>query len=227
MKKFDILYCTECKKETPHGMRMGATLRGARVCNVCSAENGICTLLKPEDPHFKKTSKEVKWLEYKESGTITHDNPEVGYGLLMGPFNYNFTWQTTIIVEILEKNEKFVKFRTENTLYELYLNPMPQEITLKENDYFDITDISFDDFEALLFNLHLYYRVQWKNESDVIKDADKKVKKIWKDGTKKGKQFYLYIHQVDDKLIMTKDSHSPEDLEESHKYNKLNYIEFI
>lgn len=227
MKKYDTLYCLNCKKDTPHGARMGAVLRGARVCNECATENGICTLIKPADSYFKKTSKEVKWLEYKESGTIAHDECKVGYGLLMGPFNQFFTWQTTLIVEILEKTEKFIKFRTENTLYELYLNPMPKEIKLEKNDYFNITGISYVDFEELLFNLHLYYKVQWKNESDVIKDAEKKVKKMWKEGTKKGKEFYLYIHEIEGQLIMSKDSHSPEDLEDGHEYNKLNYIEFI
>jgi len=37
----------------------------------------------------------------------------------MSPFNDSFTWQTTVITEIVEKREGYVKFKTENSVYEL------------------------------------------------------------------------------------------------------------
>jgi hypothetical protein len=35
----------------------------------------------------------------------------------MSPFNFGFTWQTTIINEIIEKTEDLVKFKTKNSIY--------------------------------------------------------------------------------------------------------------
>jgi len=37
----------------------------------------------------------------------------------MSPFNQFFTWQTTIVTEITEQREDCIKFKTENSVYEL------------------------------------------------------------------------------------------------------------
>ena len=67
-------------------------------------------------------SKAVKWLEWNDEGRFKaeHDEPAVGYSLIMSPFNQFFTWQTTSITEIVEKQEDYIKFKTQNSNYELW-----------------------------------------------------------------------------------------------------------
>jgi len=67
-------------------------------------------------------SKEIKWLEWNEEGSFKakHDEPAVGRSLLMSPFNQFFTWRTTSITEILEEREDYIKFKTQNSDYQLW-----------------------------------------------------------------------------------------------------------
>ena len=69
-------------------------------------------------------SKAIKWLEWNEEGRYKadHSEPAVGYSLLMSPFNYYFTWQTTAVTEIVEQKEdgSYLKFKTRNSIYELF-----------------------------------------------------------------------------------------------------------
>ena len=69
-----------------------------------------------------KTSIAVKWLEFDEEGRYKADFQEIAVGrsLLMSPFNYHFTWQTTPVTEILSKTENYIRFATENSIYELF-----------------------------------------------------------------------------------------------------------
>ena len=74
--------------------------------------------------HDGKTnqSKEIMWVEWTEEGKFKarHPLPEVGLSLIMSPFNQFFTWQTTPITEVLEKREYYLKFKTKNSVYELW-----------------------------------------------------------------------------------------------------------
>ena len=67
-------------------------------------------------------SKDIKWLEWNEEGRFKaeHKEPAVGRSLIMSPFNQFFTWQTTSITEILENQDNYVKFKTQNSNYELW-----------------------------------------------------------------------------------------------------------
>jgi hypothetical protein len=69
-----------------------------------------------------KQSVDVTWLEFKEDGFFKakHDEPAIGRSLLMSPFNQFFTWQTTVITDIVEQREGYIKFKTENSNYELF-----------------------------------------------------------------------------------------------------------
>ena len=69
-----------------------------------------------------KQSAEVMWVEWNEEGKFKskHDEPAVGRSLIMSPFTMSFTWQTTPITEVLEKQENFLKFKTKNSVYELW-----------------------------------------------------------------------------------------------------------
>lgn len=72
--------------------------------------------------NLTKESEDVLWLEWNEDGTFKekHDKPAVGRSLLMSPFNHFYTWQTTTITEIVEHREDYIKFKTENSNYELF-----------------------------------------------------------------------------------------------------------
>lgn len=72
-----------------------------------------------------KTSVDVKWLEFNEDGRYKADFKDIAVGrsLLMSPFNQFFTWQTTLVTEIVEQREDYIKFNTENSSYELFVLP--------------------------------------------------------------------------------------------------------
>lgn len=69
-----------------------------------------------------KQSKGIKWVEWNENDAFkaTHDLPAIGLSLLMSPFNSYFTWQTTIITEIIEDKDNYIKFKTKNSTYTLF-----------------------------------------------------------------------------------------------------------
>ena len=70
-----------------------------------------------------KTSKDIKWIEFNEKGFYKgeSDNIAVNTSLIMSPFNDFFTWQTTLVTEIVEQREDYIKFKTENSNYELFI----------------------------------------------------------------------------------------------------------
>ena len=76
-----------------------------------------------ERDNLTKTSRDVKWLEFDEDGRYKADFPEIAVGrsLIMSPFNHSFTWQTTTVTEIVEQKDSYIKFRTENSNYELFV----------------------------------------------------------------------------------------------------------
>jgi hypothetical protein len=87
--------------------------------------------LDTEEPKYKlirerdnliKESARVMWLEWNEDDTLKdkHDQPATGRSLIMSPFNQFFTWHTTTITEIVEQKEDYIKFKTENSNYELF-----------------------------------------------------------------------------------------------------------
>jgi hypothetical protein len=67
-------------------------------------------------------STDVTWIEFNENGqgNKRHDEPEIGYSLVMSPFNMFFTWQTTVVTEIITNEDGFVHFKTQNSEYKLY-----------------------------------------------------------------------------------------------------------
>jgi hypothetical protein len=75
-----------------------------------------------ERDNLIKESARIMWIEFKEDGTfkVKYDEPAIGRSLIMSPFNDFFTWQTTIITEIVEEREDYIKFKTQNSNYELY-----------------------------------------------------------------------------------------------------------
>jgi hypothetical protein len=69
-----------------------------------------------------KHSVDVIWIEFNENGTFKakHNEPAVGRSLLMSPFNQFFTWQCTSLTEIVEEQDDYIKFKTQNSNYKLW-----------------------------------------------------------------------------------------------------------
>lgn len=69
------------------------------------------------------TSADVTWLEFNEDGRFKarHNSVAIGRSLVMSPFNQFFTWQTTLVTEIVEQREDYIKFKTNNSNYELFV----------------------------------------------------------------------------------------------------------
>jgi hypothetical protein len=85
-------------------------------------ENEFNWKLVRERDGLTKQSKEVVWVEWNNEGRFSerYDKPDVGRSLIMSPFNQFFTWQTTTITEIVEEREDYIKFKTQNSNYELH-----------------------------------------------------------------------------------------------------------
>ena len=117
-------YCVDCEDFTEHIPKLSAIMGGHLVCDTCHRMNGFCTLTKPNDSSFNKTSQNVLWIEWDENskGKATHKNPQIGFSLMMSPFNECFTWKTTTVTELIQYGESFVHFKTENSEYKLYIN---------------------------------------------------------------------------------------------------------
>ena len=75
-----------------------------------------------ERDNLIKESARIMWIEFNDEGRFKskHDEPAIGRSLIMSPFNQFFTWQTTPITEMLEEREDYIKFKTENSNYELW-----------------------------------------------------------------------------------------------------------
>lgn len=80
-----------------------------------------CSLFRSDG--LKKGSNDYLWLEFNEDGTFKEKHKEcaIGRSLIMSPFNFAFTWQTTEVTEIVEEKENYVKFKTKNSEYELII----------------------------------------------------------------------------------------------------------
>ena len=85
-------------------------------------ENEFNWKLVREHDNLTNKSKYIIWLEWDENSNFKakHPEPAIGRSLLMSPFNQFYTWQTTVITEIVEQKEDYIKFKTENSVYELF-----------------------------------------------------------------------------------------------------------
>jgi len=75
-----------------------------------------------ERDNLTKYSRAIIWINWNEDNTFKsqQENIEVGFSLLMSPFDQSFTWQTTVVTEIIENRERYIKFKTGNSIYELF-----------------------------------------------------------------------------------------------------------
>ena len=65
----------------------------------------------------------IKWIEWNEDGTFqsSHDEPGLNRSFILDPHLMSYTWMTTVVTEIIEHREDYIKFRTSNSVYELFI----------------------------------------------------------------------------------------------------------
>ena len=93
-------------------------------------------ILLSQDDLFPKTYKLVRerdgltingnrilWIDWETDGSFhsSHYEPKLDRSLIVDPQGMNYTWMTTILTEIIEQREGYIKFRTSNSVYELFI----------------------------------------------------------------------------------------------------------
>jgi hypothetical protein len=69
-----------------------------------------------------KYGREMGWIEFHENGTFKekHDEPAIGRSCILDPHRFSFTWLTTSVTKIVEQRDDYIKFNTNNSVYELF-----------------------------------------------------------------------------------------------------------
>jgi hypothetical protein len=64
----------------------------------------------------------LDFIEWKEDGTFKtrHSEPQVGLSCILDGNSPFYTWMTTTITELIVNEENFIKFKTQNSNYELH-----------------------------------------------------------------------------------------------------------
>lgn len=88
-------------------------------CSPCSV-NFYYKLTRVND-NLVKESDRIRFINFNEQGRFKDwfNTIEVGRSLLISPFNSFFTWQTTLVTEVLENTLSLVRFKTQNSEYKL------------------------------------------------------------------------------------------------------------
>jgi hypothetical protein len=120
-------YCRDCKNVTEH--RKKELIEQVFLCNTCDSTNMPIALIKANgETHYGSQCKFVEW-EGEDLGSRArkfHDEPQVGYSIVIDPQYVQFTWLTTPITQILQIGAgisySFYKFKTNNSEYSLYIS---------------------------------------------------------------------------------------------------------
>lgn len=119
---------------------------GATLCNKCYkiistgfTDNLYCEehnenesfkykLVRENDGLIKKGNV-IYWIEWDEQGRgkKPHKEPVIGYSLVLDPAYGDYIWLTTALTEILDRQDNYLKFKTENSIYELFTNEIKND----------------------------------------------------------------------------------------------------
>ena len=71
-----------------------------------------------------KVGNYADWISWKKDSKFKekYDKPAIGRSLVIdGRQSMNYTWLTTHVTEILIEEDNYIKFKTKNSTYELYI----------------------------------------------------------------------------------------------------------
>jgi hypothetical protein len=105
--------CTECNKIISEGMTEDL------YCDECDFKYKLI-----RSDGLQKKGIHLTFVEWNGNSTFKqgHDEPAVGRSVLLDGNRFNYTWMTTTIKEIVQMSENYIKFKTENSTYELFIN---------------------------------------------------------------------------------------------------------
>ena len=65
----------------------------------------------------------ILWIDWEKDGTFhsSHNEPKLERSLIVDPHHMSYTWLTTVLTEIIEQREDYIKFKTSNSIYELFI----------------------------------------------------------------------------------------------------------
>ena len=119
-------YCRSCNNVTRH--REKGVRERVLVCNKCDATNMPIVLIKSNgETHYGTQCKFVEWSgeELGSKAKQMHDEPQIGYSVILDAHFLSFTWLTTPITEILNigigKECTTYQFKTKNSEYTLHI----------------------------------------------------------------------------------------------------------
>jgi len=103
----DELFCEKHKKYSAHNVTLKEMLKVKYTLK--RLDDGLI--------HIGHTVQYIKWKEDRTADSVGSDI-QLNRSLILDP-GTNFTWMTTKIVEIVQQEDKYIKFKTENSTYEL------------------------------------------------------------------------------------------------------------
>ena len=131
--------CNECRAIITEGMTEDL------LCDKCleeQSDNPDYVLKTTPEPIFKyklirqdkltKQGNSVMWIEFNEDDDYfksKHDEPAVNRSLILDFSGPTYTWMTTTVKEILEQREDYIKFKTKNSIYELFIYNTTNELS--------------------------------------------------------------------------------------------------
>jgi hypothetical protein len=76
-----------------------------------------------ERDSLTKEGNRILWIDWDTDGTFhsSHNEPKLDRSLILDPHHMSYTWMTTVVTEIIEQRENYIKFRTSNSVYELFI----------------------------------------------------------------------------------------------------------
>lgn len=79
-----------------------------------------------EGDGLTKVGNYADWLSWNEDNTFKekHDKPAIGRSLIIDGRSINYTWLTTDVTDILVEEDNYIKFKTKNSIYELYIEKL-------------------------------------------------------------------------------------------------------
>lgn len=116
--------CNNCSRIITEGLTLDL------YCSSCRQEMGY--IEEPEPTHKYKLVRhdglikfgdKIVWIEWNTDGTFCamHDDIAEKRSLIVDPYPMTYTWMTTTVDEILDQQEGYIKFKTKNSTYELFI----------------------------------------------------------------------------------------------------------